>query len=61
VDGVCYKNLFAAYTHLHALGTPAWAAQFVALATEKQVRNKEQVKVEVKVKKCKKTMLRRPK
>ena len=61
VDGVCYKNLFAAYTHLHALGTRAWAAKFVALATEKQVRNKEQVKVEVKVKKCKKTMLRRPK
>jgi cobyrinic acid a,c-diamide synthase len=33
VDGVCYKNLFAAYTHLHALGTPAWAANFVALAS----------------------------
>jgi len=31
-DGVLYKNLFAAYTHLHALGTPCWAEAFVSLA-----------------------------
>jgi cobyrinic acid a,c-diamide synthase len=33
VDGICYKNVFAAYTHLHALGTPSWAANFMALAS----------------------------
>jgi cobyrinic acid a,c-diamide synthase len=32
VDGVCYGNVFAAYTHLHALGTPVWAKRFVAFA-----------------------------
>ncbi len=31
-DGVLYKNMFAAYTHLHALGTPCWAGAFVSLA-----------------------------
>lgn len=24
-DGICYKNVLATYTHLHALGCPAWA------------------------------------
>jgi cobyrinic acid a,c-diamide synthase len=24
-DGACYKNVLATFTHLHALGTPAWA------------------------------------
>jgi cobyrinic acid a,c-diamide synthase len=31
-DGILYKNLFASYLHLHALGTPEWAEGFVALA-----------------------------
>lgn len=31
VDGILYKNVFAAYTHLHALGTPQWAESFVSL------------------------------
>ncbi len=31
-DGLVYKNVLAAYTHLHALGTPQWAADFVRLA-----------------------------
>jgi len=31
-DGVLYKNMFAAYIHLHALGTPCWAEAFVSLA-----------------------------
>lgn len=30
-DGIVYKNLFAAYTHIHALGTPQWAEAFVSL------------------------------
>jgi cobyrinic acid a,c-diamide synthase len=33
-DGVLYKNIFAAYTHLHALGTPSWAGAFVSLAAK---------------------------
>ena len=34
MDGVLYKNIFAAYTHLHALGTPSWAEAFVSLAAK---------------------------
>jgi cobyrinic acid a,c-diamide synthase len=34
MDGVVYKNMFAAYTHLHALGTPCWAEAFVSLAAK---------------------------
>jgi cobyrinic acid a,c-diamide synthase len=25
MDGICYKNVFATYTHVHALGSPEWA------------------------------------
>ncbi len=32
-DGIVYRNVFAAYTHIHALGTPIWAEAFVALAS----------------------------
>jgi cobyrinic acid a,c-diamide synthase len=35
MDGVLYKNMFATYTHLHALGTPSWAEAFVSLAAKK--------------------------
>jgi cobyrinic acid a,c-diamide synthase len=28
-DGVCYKNVLATYTHIHALGTPFWADALV--------------------------------
>jgi cobyrinic acid a,c-diamide synthase len=31
-DGVVYKNVLAAYTHLHALGTPEWAGSLVKKA-----------------------------
>jgi len=31
VDAIVYKNVFAAYTHLHALGVPQWAEAFVSL------------------------------
>jgi cobyrinic acid a,c-diamide synthase len=31
-DGIVYKNMYAAYTHLHALGTPHWAEAFVSLS-----------------------------
>ncbi len=25
MDGICYKNVLATYTHVHAYGTPQWA------------------------------------
>ncbi len=28
-DGLCYKNVLATYTHVHALGTPQWAPALV--------------------------------
>jgi cobyrinic acid a,c-diamide synthase len=36
MDGIVYRNVFAAYTHLHALGTPQWAEAFVLLALQEQ-------------------------
>jgi cobyrinic acid a,c-diamide synthase len=36
IDGLVYKNVFAAYTHLHALGVPQWAERFVSLALRQQ-------------------------
>ena len=35
-DGIVYKNLFASFTHLHALGTPEWAERFVSVASGKE-------------------------
>lgn len=35
-DGIVYKNLFASYTHLHALGTPEWAVALVSLASKRR-------------------------
>lgn len=38
-DGACYKNVLATYTHLHALGAPAWAKALVRnAATYRQTR-----------------------
>jgi len=34
MDGLLYKNVFASYAHIHALGSPDWAKNFV-LAAEK--------------------------
>jgi len=28
-DGLCYKNILATYTHIHALGTPSWAQAMI--------------------------------
>jgi cobyrinic acid a,c-diamide synthase len=33
-DGIVYKNLFASYTHIHALGVPEWAESFCKLAQQ---------------------------
>ncbi len=37
-DGLCYKNVLATYTHIHALGTPHWARAMVrnAIAYQKK-------------------------
>ncbi len=32
LDGLCYKNVLATYTHIHALGTPQWAEALVRQA-----------------------------
>jgi len=39
-DGIVYKNLFASYIHLHALGTPEWVRGFVSLASKKKSSNR---------------------
>lgn len=31
-DGISYKNVFATYTHIHALGVPEWAPSLIANA-----------------------------
>jgi cobyrinic acid a,c-diamide synthase len=33
-DGIVYKNVLAAYTHLHALATPEWANAIIAKANK---------------------------
>ncbi|MCL4516554.1 MAG: cobyrinate a,c-diamide synthase [Firmicutes bacterium] len=33
-DGITYKNVFASYLHVHALGEPSWAEAFVRAASE---------------------------
>lgn len=33
-DGIFYRNLFASYTHIHALGVPGWAHSFMSLASQ---------------------------
>jgi cobyrinic acid a,c-diamide synthase len=37
-DGIVYKNVLAAYTHLHALGTPEWSVALVRKAREYRER-----------------------
>lgn len=33
-DGIIYKNVFAAYNHIHAISTPQWAVNFVEQARQ---------------------------
>ncbi|NJD57516.1 MAG: cobyrinate a,c-diamide synthase [Nitrospirae bacterium] len=33
-DGICFKNVLATYTHIHALGSPEWAEGMVKRAME---------------------------
>lgn len=39
-DGICYKNVLAAYTHLHAIGTPEWADGMARCAGEYKSKRK---------------------
>ncbi len=39
-DGFIYKNVLASYTHLHALGAPCWAQNFVKLAAARKNADK---------------------
>ena len=39
-DGACYKNVLATYTHIHALGLPAWARAVVQKAAEYKNKHK---------------------
>jgi cobyrinic acid a,c-diamide synthase len=36
LDGICYNNVLATYTHLHALGCPEWAEGMILRAIEYQ-------------------------
>jgi cobyrinic acid a,c-diamide synthase len=47
-DGILHKNVFAAYTHIHAWGVPSWARNFVRLAAARRgIAN--QITVQAKV------------
>ena len=43
-DGLCYKNVLAAYTHLHALGTPDWASALIKQALVYKQRGSGEIK-----------------
>ena len=38
-DGVCYKNILATYTHIHAIGSPEWAEGLVQRALARRRGN----------------------
>lgn len=43
-DGICYKNVFAAYNHIHALGCPEWAEGMIKLAANHRQLKWAQIK-----------------
>lgn len=45
-DGVCYKNVLATYSHVHAIGTPEWAEGLVRRALAHQRESKSDSKKE---------------
>lgn len=40
-DGICYKNVFATYTHIHALGSEQWAKGLINKAKEYKIKRNE--------------------
>ncbi len=47
-DGVRYKNVLATYTHIHALGTPAWAVAMVRNALNYPQTKKQGIQSELR-------------
>ena len=45
-DGVCYRNVLATFSHVHAIGTPEWAEGLIrrALAYQRELRNNSEGK-----------------
>jgi len=39
MDGVCYRNVLATYTHLHAMGTPEWVQGMIKVAVACKEKN----------------------
>ena len=39
MDGICYKNVLATYTHLHALGATAWTDGLIRCAKKFKLQN----------------------
>jgi cobyrinic acid a,c-diamide synthase len=39
MDGLCYKNVLATYTHLHAVGTEAWVNSMINIAISHKKKN----------------------
>ncbi|RMD60157.1 MAG: hydrogenobyrinic acid a,c-diamide synthase (glutamine-hydrolyzing) [Nitrospirae bacterium] len=37
MDGLCYRNIFATYTHLHALGSPQWVDGMIRAAKYRNI------------------------
>ena len=44
-DGLCRKNVLASFTHLHALGTPQWAAGLVEKARQHKAGRRKRDKL----------------
>lgn len=42
-DGICYRNMLAVYSHIHAAGVPQWAEYFVRAAGEYARTRKQKV------------------
>jgi cobyrinic acid a,c-diamide synthase len=40
-DGICYKNVFATYTHIHALGAEEWVRGLINKAKEYEIKRQE--------------------
>ena len=40
-DGIVFKNVLATYTHIHALGTPAWAEAMIRNAVKYRDNKKD--------------------
>jgi cobyrinic acid a,c-diamide synthase len=48
-DGLCYKNVLAAYTHVHALGVDRWAPAVVRAALQHRAGTREEATAAVLV------------